>query len=118
MKTHQLVIVLLLGTASSFRQAAAPAAVEPSAAAGKIVEVPSGGNLQAALDAAVPGTTIRLASSATFTGNFVLRRKTGPGVITVRAADDAALPPGRRVGPASGAVMAKLKAPAGMAPTL
>ena len=75
-------------------------------------------NLQAALDAAVPGTTIRLASGATYTGNFILRNKTGAGVITVRAADDVTLPPRQRVGPTSAAVMAKLQAPAGTTPIL
>ena len=118
MKAHQLALVVLLGAAPPLLQAPGSAPAVPSAGNGPVVLVPANGNLQAALDAAAPGTTIRLASGATYTGNFVLRRKTAAGVITVRAADDVMLPPGQRVGPASAAVMAKLQAPAGMTPIL
>jgi hypothetical protein len=90
----------------------------PAGVAGPVVLVPADGDLQAALDAAVPGTTIRLASGATYTGNFILRSKAGAGAITVRAGDDVALPPGQRVGPASASVMAKLQAPSGATPIL
>ncbi len=76
---------------------------------GPVVPVPAGGDLQAALDAAVPGTTIQLAAGATYTGNFLLRKKPGRGVITLRSADDAALPPGKRVTPAEASKMAKLQ---------
>ena len=109
MKPAQLALILLL------------AQLAPPAATGPVVFVAAGGNLQAALDSAVPGSTIRLAPGATYTGNFVLRNKANKadaGAITVRAADDATLPPGQRVGPASAAVMAKLQAPAGTTPIL
>jgi hypothetical protein len=118
MKRHHFALVFLLGTAPPAFQTPAPAAVASSAAAGPVVVVPPNGNLQAALDAAVPGTTIRLASGASYTGNFILRHKTAAGVITIRAADDDALPPQQRVGPGSAAVMARLQAPAGTTPIL
>ena len=51
--------------------------------------VPAGGNLQQALDAAQPGDVVLLAAGATFTGSFVLRKKTGDGFVTVQT-DDAA----------------------------
>lgn len=45
--------------------------------AGTVVDVPVGGNLQAALDAAVPGTVIRLVAGATYAGPFRLRPNAG-----------------------------------------
>jgi len=76
---------------------------------GLVVRVPAGSDLQAALDAAQPGQTLMLAP-ATFTGNFILRKKAGVGVITIRTdgLDDAAIPPGVRVTPALSPRMAKL----------
>jgi hypothetical protein len=90
----------------------------PGTPAGPIVSVPAGGDLQAALDAAVPGTTIQLAAGATYTGNFLLRRKSGPGVITLRSADDGDLPPGKRVTPADAVKMARLQLADPFAPIL
>jgi hypothetical protein len=72
---------------------------------------------QSALDAAVPGTTIRPRVGATYTGNSSSGNNGARG-ITVRASDDVALPVGRRVGPASATVMAKLQAPTGTTPIL
>jgi hypothetical protein len=85
-----------------------------------IVQVPAGANLQAAIDAAAPGTTLQLATGATYTGNFILRNKTalGSGIIIIRASTDAMLPPTVRVGPASVLSMATLTAPPGSTPIL
>jgi hypothetical protein len=66
-----------------------PAAPPPS----MVVNVAAGGDLQAAIDAATPGTTITLAAGATYTGTFTLKAKTGSGVITITSAG--AIPPGR-----------------------
>jgi hypothetical protein len=41
------------------------------------MHVPSGGDLQAAIDKAVAGDTITLAPGQTYTGNFHLVRKAG-----------------------------------------
>ncbi len=87
---------------------------------GKTIEVRSGGNLQAALDAAVPGDEVVIESGAEFVGSFTLKKKTGQGVITVRSSDIAHLPlPGERVNPSLHAgAMAKLKSPGKNLPAL
>ena len=77
------------------------------------IQVPAGGNLQDALNAARPGDTILLAQGAEFVGNFVLPPKTGTGWITLRsAAADSALPrEGVRVKPADAPLLARLRSP-------
>jgi hypothetical protein len=75
--------------------------------------VAAGGDLQAALNTAQPGDTIELQGGATFVGNFVLPVKAGrEGVITVRSAQNPALPPaGTRVQPGDAPMLAKLRSP-------
>ena len=77
---------------------------------GKTIAVTSGGDVQAALNAAQPGDVITLAAGATFTGSFTLPNKTGIGWIIVRtSAPDSSLPPsGTRVTPAYTAAMPKI----------
>jgi len=77
---------------------------------GKTISVAAGQDLQAALNSAQPGDVVSIASGATFTGNFVLPKKDGDGVITVRTSTpDADLPaPGTRVTPAQADLMPKL----------
>src|SRR5437667_7878416 len=67
------------------------------------IDVPPGGDLQAALAQAQAGGTIRLAAGATYTGWFTLPAKTGTGDILVRtSAPASAAPPARtRSTPAS-----------------
>ena len=64
------------------------------------IQVPSGGDLQAAIDRAQPGDRILLAPGARFSGSFVLpARPAGGGFITI-ATDGPGLPgPGVRTGP-------------------
>ena len=50
------------------------------------IYVPAGGDLQTALNNALPGDTLLLAENAEFVGNFVLPYKTGDQWITVRTA--------------------------------
>src|SRR2546428_4902252 len=58
------------------------------------IDVPPGADLQAALDQAQPGDTIRLAAGHTYTGAFTLPMKSGSEYVTVRtSATDAELPP-------------------------
>jgi len=49
-----------------------------SAAHAATIAVPSGGDLQAALNAAQPGDVITLEPDATYTGNFILPNKALP----------------------------------------
>ena len=84
-----------------------------SVARAEIRRVPAGGSLQAALDAAQPGDTVLLAAGATFTGNFVIRKKAGDGFVTVQTEVDEAGPyaPGTRMTPAAAARLARLQSP-------
>jgi hypothetical protein len=80
-------------------------------------EVPAGGDLQAAIDRAEPGSTILLAPGATYTGHFRLRVKRGddgtPRPITIRTGGDArGLPePDERIRPEHAPRLAKLRSP-------
>src|SRR2546428_3226993 len=77
-----------------------------------IVDVPPGGDLQAALNAAQPGDTIRLAAGGTYTGPFDLPAKPGTGVVTIRTntADTAFPPPGTRVNVSQASLLARVVA--------
>src|SRR2546426_11581446 len=58
------------------------------------IDVPPGADLQAALDQAQPGDTIRLAAGSVYTGAVGLPLKSGSGYITVRtSATDRGPPP-------------------------
>src|SRR5437867_3194845 len=87
---------------------------------GTTIAVSSGGDLQAALNAAQPGDVITLQAGATFTGPFTLPNKTGIGWITVRtSAPDSSLPaPGTRVNPSYAAVMPKIVAGSNVGPAI
>lgn len=87
----------------------------PVPPSGQTLSVPSGGNFQAALDAAKPGDVITLEAGATFSGPFRLPNKPGSGWIVVRtSAPDSSLPPtGTRVNPSYAGVMPKLVAASG-----
>ncbi|HEY7543802.1 MAG TPA: right-handed parallel beta-helix repeat-containing protein, partial [Blastocatellia bacterium] len=76
---------------------------------GKIISVLSGGDLQAALNAAQPGDTVEIAAGATFTGKFYFRDKVDNGKwIIVRSSRASELPEGQRVSPADAPKMARL----------
>ena len=87
--------------------AAAPAAAQ------SVHAVPSGGDLQGAINAAHPGDTIVLAPGATYVGNFVLPPKGGGAFITIRSASpDGMLPgPDARIDPRYAPLLAKLRSP-------
>ena len=79
----------------------------------RVVRVPAGGDLQAALNAARPGDEIRLAAGTTWTGNFVIPATSACSVsqwITVRSdVSDAQLPAsGVRMTPAAATGLAKI----------
>jgi hypothetical protein len=75
--------------------------------------VPAGGDLQAALNAAQPGDVIVLAPGATYTGNYKLPVKEGDGYIVVRTGGNSrGLPaPGTRVSPQHASALAKINSP-------
>ena len=76
---------------------------------GNVISMTSGGDFQAALNAAQPGDIIELQSGATFTGNFVLPNKSGTGWIYIRSSAHASLPPpGTRVARSHATLMPKL----------
>jgi hypothetical protein len=83
------------------------------------VTVRSGGDLQRALNAAVPGDTILLEPGATFVGNFYLPRRSGNDTrpITLRTAPingGDPVPDGQRISPAEAQSLAKLRSPDNM----
>ena len=74
--------------------------------------VPSGGNLQAALDAARPGDVVELQAGAVFTGRFNFYNKPDDGKWTiVRTSRHAELPYGVQVTPADSPKMAAIVPP-------
>ncbi|HEV3468234.1 MAG TPA: hypothetical protein VG148_02860, partial [Pyrinomonadaceae bacterium] len=56
-----------------------------TAARAATINVPAGGDLQAALDRAQPGDEVVLEAGASFVGNFTLPAKAGAAFITVRS---------------------------------
>ena len=78
---------------------------------GGLIRVHSGEDLQTALDRAVPGDQVVLDAGATFTGNFVLPKKAGSGLIVVRTSDIGTLPAGVRAGPGDAPHMARIVSP-------
>jgi carbohydrate binding protein with CBM6 domain len=83
----------------------------PSSSGGGTIQVPAGGDLQAAIDAAQPGDTIVLAAGAVYRGQFMLRVKPGSSYITIRSsAPDFSLPAdGVRVSPDNAGQLAKIE---------
>jgi hypothetical protein len=80
----------------------------------RVLSVPAGGDLQAALDAAQPGDVISLDVTATYEGPFMLPRKTGEGWIIIRGGTPNGVPPpGVRVKPSQSTAMPRLRASGG-----
>src|SRR5437667_4633178 len=77
---------------------------------GNTIVVNAGGNLQTAINNAVPGDSIVLQAGATFTGPFTLPNKVGSGWIYIRSSAYAILPPpGTRVSIADAINMPKIE---------
>lgn len=98
-----------------FRRLAICVFVAASLAQGRaeqVLQVPEGGDLQAAIDRARPGDTILLRPGSTYVGNFVLTVKPGAQFITIRSDNAAGQPaPGVRVLPAHAPRLAKIQSP-------
>ena len=78
---------------------------------GQTIRVDARGNLQSALDRAKPGDVVRLASGATYVGNFVLptKRCGTPDIIVRTDVADSLLPPeGQRITPTFAPRLAKI----------
>ncbi|MGH7233119.1 MAG: hypothetical protein ACREJU_17440 [Nitrospiraceae bacterium] len=83
---------------------------------GSHIAVHAGDHLQAKIDAALCGSTLKLDAGATFTGNFVLRNKhcAADQSIFIMSADIDSLPPaGKRASPTDAAHMPKIQAAGG-----
>jgi hypothetical protein len=92
-----------------------PAATATNAAT---LNVPAGGDFQAALDAARPGDTIILAAGASYLGPFTLPAKQGDSFITIQSSAINQLAEGVRVTPAQSGLMPKLLSPGRNEPAL
>lgn len=80
--------------------------------AGRVITVPAGGRVQAALNAVRPGDVIELSAGATFVGNFVLPKKSGAEWVTIRSSAHENLPPpGSRISSAHATLMPKIVSP-------
>lgn len=86
------------------------------AQAGTIV-VPAGGNLQAAVNSALPGDTIIVEAGAGFLGPITLTNKAGASFITIQSSALTQLPQGI-IGPQHAALMPKILAPGSNLPAL
>jgi hypothetical protein len=78
------------------------------------IQVSAGGNLQAAIDAALPGDVILLEPAATYAGNYILRNKGATtAYITIRTGGTAAGLPaaGTRIGPSVSGSLAVIRSP-------
>ncbi|HJZ77303.1 MAG TPA: DUF5666 domain-containing protein [Vicinamibacterales bacterium] len=79
------------------------------------ISIPSGGDLQQAINAAQPGDTIALTPGAVYSGSFTLTVKSGDAPITIRTAGDAGLPgDGARISPAHAPALAVVRQASGL----
>jgi len=79
-----------------------------------VIHVPSGADLQAAINAAKPGDTITLEPGQTYTGNFHLIRKSGTGYLAITTSQPTDLPPdGQRIAPSFASKLPKIVTPNG-----
>lgn len=75
---------------------------------GRVIKVPAGGNLQAAVDRAEAGDTIELEAGATFSGQIDLTKKNTAKPVTIISSAASKLTEGKRVTPADRPHMARI----------
>jgi hypothetical protein len=100
---------------SSVSASSSPAVQGPATA--HTTTLDATGDLQGALNSAMPGDTIQLQAGAVYTGNFVLPAKSGSDYITIRTATPDARLPGAtaRIAPAQAPLLAMIQSPNGHA---
>jgi hypothetical protein len=82
--------------------------VESNAAGGRIIRVPPGGNVQAALEQANGGDIVELQAGAVYDGTINLPNKPLNDYVTIRSSTAANLPPDKRVTRAQRSSMATI----------
>ncbi|MGB5014662.1 MAG: hypothetical protein WBO68_11610 [Pyrinomonadaceae bacterium] len=87
---------------------AAPSAVIMETPAGKVIKVPPGGNIQAAIERASGGDVIELQAGGVYSGQVTLPNKPITDFITIRSSAAAQLPEGVRVTPSQRSSMATI----------
>src|SRR3569623_2661815 len=88
----------------------APQAVMEETRSGRVIKVPPGGNVQAALEQATSGDIVELQAGATYNGQVTLPSKALADYVTIRSSRYAELPDGKRVSPADKDKMATIVA--------
>jgi hypothetical protein len=88
----------------------APQPVIEDRAAGRVIKVPPGGNVQAALEQANGGDVVELQAGAVYNGQISLPNKPLTDFVTIRSSAAADLPEGRRVSPSQKRSMATIVA--------
>ena len=79
-------------------------------ASGATIQVPTGGNVQQAVDVAQPGDVVALTPGAVYLGPVTLTPKAGDAPITIRTGVDAGLPAdGARISPADAPALAVIR---------
>ena len=81
---------------------------ESNPAGGRIIRVPAGGNVQAALEQATAGDIVELQAGAVYSGTINLPNKPLTDYVTIRSSAFGALPPDKRVTPAQRSSMATI----------
>ncbi len=82
--------------------------IESNAAGGRIIRVPPGGNVQAALNTAESGDIVELQAGAVYGGTITLPSKPHTDFVTIRSSAASALPADKRVSPEQKASMATI----------
>lgn len=78
-------------------------------AAGRIIKLPSGGNLQKAIDTAVSGDVIELEAGGVYSGRIDLTERSLTDFVTIRSSRAAELPEGKRISPAQKSLLATIR---------
>ncbi len=88
----------------------APQPVIEESAGGRVIKVPPGGNVQAALEQATSGDIVELQAGAVYNGQISLPSKTLTDFVTIRSSRYSELSEGKRVSPADKDKMATIVA--------